>query len=288
MRVEDGPEGDTHLEMESAIMAAVAKAGTPVPQVFFCDASRQRVPFAVQVITHYECPDLNRLCREQRLPPLAFAEQIGQSIARWQGVPVQGFGPFQTLDADHVPVAFHDSYASYFYLHLDRHLKLLESPGFLTGHELGEIRSTIQAHSRLLEISRGCLVHKDLALWNILGTQDGIAAFIDWDDAIAGDPTDDLSLLACFYGRDFLQAAIKGYESTRPLPPDFLSRFWLHMLRNMIVKAVIRSGAGYFARLGGNFLMGYRQDGPALREFTKEKLLTALRGLLENRPITDL
>ncbi|MFN9915135.1 MAG: phosphotransferase, partial [Pirellulaceae bacterium] len=39
----------------------------------------------------------------------------------------------------------------------------------------------------MLNLPLGCLVHKDLALWNILGTRDQIAAFIDFDDAISGD-----------------------------------------------------------------------------------------------------
>jgi len=71
--VEDGPEGDGHLAVESRVMAEVAAAGVRVPRVLFTDASRTTVPFAVQVIEyggggcrHWEVPS----SRHARLFPL--------------------------------------------------------------------------------------------------------------------------------------------------------------------------------------------------------------------------
>jgi len=86
-----------------------------------------------------------------------------------------------------------------------------------------------------------------------LGSENQIAAFIDFDDAISGDPMDDLSLLGCLHDAAFLTRALEGYKSICPLPEEHLRRFWLHLLRNMIVKAVIRVGAGYFERSDGFF-----------------------------------
>ena len=289
VRVEDGPEGDGHLDTEAKVVATVAQTGVPVARVLFTDASRQRVPFAVQVIEFFACPDLNRPHREGRLPLAAVAEEIGQAVARWQAVPVKGFGPFQQLDPkDGKLHGYHASYATYFRLHLDRHLGLLETEGFLSPTEAADICRAVEDHAALLEFGEGCLVHKDLALWNILGTPEGIRAFIDWDDAIAGDPTDDLSLLACFHPAEVVQAAVRGYETVRPLPEHFLPRFWLHLLRNMIVKAVIRCGAGYFKETGSNFLMASGQDGAKFKAFTRERLFVAFRGLIKNRPLSDL
>lgn len=283
VRVEDGPEGDGHLAVESRVLAEVARTGVPVPWVLFTDASRTRVPFAVQVIEYFDCADLNQLHREGRLPLLKVAEQIGCAVARWQAAPVAGFGPFTSEAADRLQ-GYHREYATYFHLHLERHLGVLEAEGFLSPTEVGEVREVIHDHDHLLEISQGVLVHKDLALWNILGTPDGVRAFIDWDDAIAGDPTDDLSLLACFHPADVVRAAVAGYASVRPLPDHFESRFQLHLLRNMIVKAVIRCGAGYFKQTtGGAFLMSADQDGPAFQAFTRDKLLSACRAL-DGRP----
>ena len=180
------------------------------------------------------------------------------------------------------------TYADYFLLNLDRHLHFLVQRGFLTAAERMEIAAEIRHHESLLALDRGCLVHKDLALWNVLGTPSEILAFIDFDDSISGDPLDDLSLLACFHDAAFLKAVLAGYTSVRPLPSDHGRRFWLHLLRNMIVKAVIRTGAGLFERDDGYFLIGNGSSGSVLREFTKQRLRLSLHGLREERSIDDL
>jgi hypothetical protein len=63
------------------------------------------------------------------------------------------------------------------------------------------------------------------------------------------------------------------------LPDDWRPRFWLHLLRNLIVKAVIRVGAGYFERDAGFFLIGSGGSGADLRRFTEERIELAMRGL---------
>jgi hypothetical protein len=49
----------------------------------------------------------------------------------------------------------------------------------------------------------------------------------------------------------------------------------------MIVKAVIRVGAGYFDRDDGFFLISSGGSGQSLRHTTLSRLATALRGLRE-------
>ena len=283
VRVENGPEHDDHLAVESAILDRVRTVGVPTPQVIACDATRSRVTFAWQALERIPAPDLNHWFKAGTLdvPQIAFA--IGAAIARWQDLAVEGFG---VLDAS--LRGGRGTYADYFLLNLDRHLHFLVQRGFLTAAERMEIAAEIRHHESLLALDRGCLVHKDLALWNVLGTPSEILAFIDFDDSISGDPLDDPSLLACFHDAAFLKAVLAGYTSVRPLPSDHGRRFWLHLLRNMIVKAVIRTGAGLFERDDGYFLIGNGSSGSVLREFTKQRLRLSLHGLREERSIDDL
>jgi hypothetical protein len=99
---------------------------------------------------------------------------------------------------------------------------------------------------------------------------------------------DDLSLLGCFHDGRVLSRVLEGYTAVRPLPEESRRRFWLHLLRNMIVKAVIRVGAGYFERTDRFFLIDSGNTGADLRVSTHERLATALRGLREDRPIETL
>lgn len=319
VRVENGPEKDGHLAVESAVLDRVRSASVPTPQVFGCDATRHRVPFAWQALERIAAPDLNHWSKLGTLDVARIAFDIGVAVAKWQSVTFEGFGilewsaqpersgdsqpvaarrasaarqssvrcdeSFETFEEPHrglcgpLLCGSRSSYTDYFHLRLEEHLHFLTARGFLTNAD--EIRNEIHSLHSLLDLEQGCLVHKDLALWNILGTRDEIAAFIDFDDAISGDPMDDLSLLACFHHAAFLQRAFEGYQSVRSLPVHHLRRFWLHLLRNMIVKAVIRVGAGYFDRDDGFFLISSGSSGQSLRETTLSRLALALRGLRE-------
>jgi len=274
IRVENGPEKDAHLAVESALLDRVREAGVVTPRVFGCDATRNRVSFAWQALERISTPDLNHWFKQGTLEAPKIAFEIGVAVAKWQAITFKGFGVFD----EHLR-GYRTTYADYFHLRLDEHLRFLAERGFLANAD--EIRAEIEKHRALLNVADGCLVHKDLALWNILGTRDEIAAFIDFDDSIAGDPMDDLSLLACFHDSAFLQRAFDGYQSVRALPEEHVRRFWLHLLRNMIVKAVIRVGAGYFDRDDGFFLISSGGSGLSLRETTLAKLSIALRGLRE-------
>ncbi len=290
VRIEDGPELDDYLEVESRVLADVRKLGVPAPQVYAVDASRQRVPFAWQVLEVIGAPDLNQHHKQGQLDLPATAVKIGAAVARWQTLQPRGFGPFdpRVLRNEDQLVGFHVRYADYFCLNLERHLQFLVERAFLPANEAQAMHAEIQRHQALLDLEQGCLVHKDLALWNILGTPTELAAFIDWDDAICGDPLDDLSLLACFHDGSVLARALEGYATLRPLPPDHRRRFWLHLLRNMIVKSVIRVGAGYFDRDDRFFLIGAGGSGSDLKHFTRARLAAALHGLREDKEIYDL
>ena len=319
VRVENGPEGDDHLAVESALLDRVRDAGIPTPRVFGCDASRNEAPFGWQALERISAPDLNQWFKQGSLDMPRIAFEIGVAVAKWQAIAFDGFGILEWSAQSFVRNASQETYqphrglprfarpagslqlaasaslrlcgplcgyAEYFHLRLDEHLRFLVARGFLSN--VDEIRIEIERHRALLDLAPGCLVHKDLALWNILGTRDQITAFIDFDDTISGDPMDDLSLLACFHDAAFLRRAFEGYQTLRPLPSEHLRRFWLHLLRNMIVKAVIRVGAGYFDRDDGFFLIGSGGSGRDLRQFTIDRFQTALRGLRENADISTL
>lgn len=274
IRVENGPEKDGHLAVESAVIDKVHGTGVPTPQVHGCDASRSRVPFGWQALERIDAPDLNHWFKQGTLDAQGIAFDIGAAVATWQTLSFAGFGPL-----DESMRGYHSSYADYFHLRLEEHLAFLVARGFLTQAQQQEIAGEIENHRALLVPETGCFVHKDLALWNILGSETRIAAFIDFDDSICGDPMDDLSLVACFHDAAFVSRAFEGYASVRALPADHLRRFWLHLLRNMLVKAVIRVGAGYFDRDDGFFLIGAGSSGQSLREVTCQKLFQALREL---------
>ncbi len=290
IRVEDGPEKDDHLEVESAVLEQVRATGVPTPRVHGTDVRRTKVPFAWQALERIEHPALNHWYKQGQLDVAQVAFELGVAVAKWQSVRPSCYGPFDATvwrDARSLS-GYHASYEDYFHLRLDQHLRFLEDREFLPRDQRREIERAVASHHALLRIEGGCLVHKDLALWNVLGSETHIAAFIDFDDAISGDPLDDLSLLACFHDAAFLRQAFVGYETIRAFPNEHRRRFWLHLLRNMIVKAVIRVGAGYFERDAGFFLIGAGSNGADLKDFTQQRLALALHSLATDADLSIL
>ncbi len=289
-RTEDGPERDNYFDVESLVLSELLQRGIPVPRVLACDCERKETPFAWQVLEYIPFPDLNQHYKQKTLCLEQLAEAIGEAVARWQDIRPSGYGPFSASEAHTRKrlTGLHTSYASYYTLNLQRHLDFLTARGFLPDTLAAAIIDALARHQDLLGMSPGCLVHKDLALWNILGSPQSIAAFIDWDDAISGDAMDDLSLLGCFYGAPVIERALTGYVRVRPLPEHYLRRFWLCLLRNMLVKAVIRVGAGYVKRNDSFFLIGSGSTGADLEAFTRARIGTALRGLTENSDLSIL
>lgn len=283
VRIDDSPEQDDYLAVESRIQETVRALGIATPRVHAVDATRRRVDFAWQILERIGLPDLNQHYKKHVLDLTAISRAIGSAIAHWQSFQPKGFGPFQPSGDDLRGI--HARYSDYFFQNFERHLAYLTQHDFLTPSEATDIQHEVLAHQSLLQLKQGCLVHKDLAFWNILGTPDEVAAFIDWDDAISGDPMDDFSLLACFHDSRVLQPAVAAYQTHRPLPSDYQRRFWLHLLRNMLVKAVIRVGAGYFNRNSSFFLVN---DGIDLKTFTHKRLHQALDGLRQNASLDTL
>jgi hypothetical protein len=157
LRIENGPEGDDHLAMESAVLGEVAKVGVSVPQVLACDASRVRVPFAWQALERISHPDLNQWWKGGTLDKPKIAYGIGRNIARWQAFEPHGFGPFD-LDAWREGrgfVAFHSDYQTYFRLRLEDHLGFLVKRSFLSVERADEICS-------LIDLEHGCVFEPTL------------------------------------------------------------------------------------------------------------------------------
>lgn len=290
LRLENGPEKDDYMEVESRLLDEVRAAGVPTPGVFHVDTTRSRVPYAWQLLEFMDVRDLNHFHKVGTLDQSRVFTRIGADIARWQSVRPSAYGPMMTshLREQNSLRGLHPHYRDYFFLNWEKHLHFLVSKGFLANSESRRFQDVVRDHEGLLDLPGGCLVHKDLALWNILGTAKDITAYIDWDDSISGDPLDDMSLLGCFHGGDALAAVQAGYESVRPLPENFCPRFWLHLLRNMVVKAVIRVGAGYFDRQGGFFLLSAGGSGHDLQAFTRQRLEAGCQGLEKSKPLSEL
>ncbi len=294
LRIEDGDDDDDYMEVEAFVINEVTKLGVPSPVIFKVDSSRAIYPFAYQIMEYIDSSDLNKIYKKKELNTISIMEEAGKYIASWQKIAPRGFGPFDVhiLRNKNILQGIHTRYIDYYRLNLIKHLDFLVNAKFINKEKAEDILDLILEYESLLNLEKGCLVHKDLALWNLMGTNGKIEAVIDWDDTISGDSTDDIALMACFHSANEIKAILKGYELIKPLPEEFINRFWLHLLRNMIFKAVIRVGAGYFDRGEEFFLINMDNTNEkginTLKEFTLNRINLAIEGLKGLKSLDDL
>lgn len=277
-RADDGKTDDDYMDAESAVMAAARDAGVPVPQLFAVDTTLIRYPIRYQILEHIDHPSLREHDQSGQLNRSVVSEQLGGHLARLHGITGDRFG---FLNTDHLRagggglVGLDVAHADYFHKCLPDHLGYLRDVEFLSSPTVGLIEKLFDRHSALLKINRGALLHKDLAFWNVLGTSQHVAAIVDWDDAVLGDPADDLAIVRCFYDDDVFEPLLMGYRQVRALPEDFDVRLWLYVLRNMLWKAKIRHFMGYFD-MDGSFFIRSRENQDSLEAFTHKRIQKAM------------
>jgi len=288
VRLENGPEKDNYMSVESEVIRQVRECNVPVPKIYLTDTSRVYAPFAIQIMECLEQKDLNVVEKKGELDIISIAETLGQYIARWQSIRPVNFGLFnpEVLLKEKQLEGFHDTYPQYFFLNWEVHLDYLTKSGFIRQAKAEELKHLVEEFRPLLQLEKGCLVHKDLALWNVMGEKDKISAVIDWDDAVSGDPMDDLALLGCFHSGKVVLSAIHGYMKEKTLPQNYEQRFWLHLLRNIIFKSVIRVRGNYFDKAESFFLNHPKQKD--LKSFTLDRIESAIGGLKGNKSIISL
>lgn len=282
-RAADGD--DDYMLAESCLMELAADAGVPAPRIFHTDVDGRTAPFRFQIMERCSGTSLADLQREDRLDERAIGEDLGRLLRRLHGVALDGFG---FLDTDELrrtgrPRGLHRRYADYVTTRLDDHLGYLEAHELLSRREAGAVRDVLRGAAPLLARTRGALVHRDPAFWNLLGTPQRITGLVDWDDAVSGDPADDLGMLHCFHDAPFLDAVRRGYWAGAAEPDDFRQRVHLHMLRNMLWKTVIRHSLGYFDK-GDDFFLNRPGATGSLRDRTLATLRGALALVTEGEP----
>lgn len=268
-------DDDEYMLAESAFMKAASAAGVPVPRVYACDTGMEQEPCRWQLLEWIPGKALVDYDRDKSLNRPAVAAQIGQVFRILHSIPMEGFGFADTdyLKATGKLRGLYGTYAEYFNCRLPEHLAYLKEHGVLSDDILARSRQVFEAAGKMLQLSQAYVVHRDPAFWNMVGEPDKLRALIDWDDAVGGDPADDIGLMYCFEGDEFMAGVLKAYGQ---VPDDFMARVNLHFLRNMLWKTVIRHKNGYFDK-GADFFLNVA-SGPSLSlyDLTVAKVTTAL------------
>ncbi len=262
--------GDDYMLAEGALTRLAAAAGVPVPALLGIDVSGA---VRWQIWSWAEGRTLIDFERAGTLNKGAIARRTGEILRCLHSVSLEGFGFVDTeyLAATGNVRGLNKTYADYFHTRLEEHIEKITRPELIAPETTARMRRVFRKNAPLLALPSGKLVHRDPALWNMVGTLEDITALVDWDDAVSGDPADDFGLLHCFHDDAMVEAILAAYG---PVEESFRARTALHYLRNMIWKTLIRWNMGYFEKGNGFFLNVGAEI--SLKDLTLGKLNQAL------------
>jgi aminoglycoside phosphotransferase (APT) family kinase protein len=267
---------------ESAVMAELGKSGLPVPKVFVTSTDMKKFPVRFQVMEFLEAPSLNTFYRQGTLDFESIAREFGLFLSRLHQHKQPGFGFIDVgiLSGEKRICGIDPTWEAYFNKCLPKHLGYLRDKEILSAEKIRSIENIFEERRGWLNLAEGSLLHRDFAYWNILGTPDKICAVIDWDDAVIGDPADDLGIVNCFNSPGFMEILIEAYSSVSQIDENFKLRIWFYTLRNMLWKTMIRHYMGYFDR-DKNFFLSKNDLNMSLKEYTLDKIDQAIKSMGE-------
>ena len=220
------------MGMEFDLLGVVAAAGVPVPRVYWCDPTAERLGapfFAMERLTAETIP--RRLLRDEKYAGAraGLCDQLGQALATIHGIDLGDSPLGQLLEAPESPASAAESEIrktadGYRTLALEPHPVLDLAERWLLAHA----PTTDRLH----------LVHGDFRLGNFMFDESGLVAVLDWELAHWGDPVEDLAWIcvrAWRFGRHELPAAglatrealVASYEAAGGAPVDLEAlHFW--------------------------------------------------------------
>ncbi len=280
LRTDDGLSDDCYMLAESAIMKELGKSGMPAPKVFATSVDLKIFPVRYQIMEFLETPSLNTFYQQNTLNFNSIARESGVFLSRLHQhkYPKFGFIDIGVLSGEKRICGSDRTWVSYFNKCLDKHLGYLQDNHILNSETIRRIEQIFDRRQVWLDIRDGSLLHRDFAYWNILGTPEKISAVIDWDDAVIGDPADDLAIVNCFNAPDFMEILLESYSAISPVDETFKLRIWFYTLRNMLWKTMIRHYMGYFDRYK-KFFLNKNDLNLSLKEYSLEKINQSIKKL---------
>ncbi len=280
LRTDDGLSNDNYMLAESAILEELNRRKLPVPKIYATNIDAVKYPVRYQIMEFIDAPSLQQLYHKNTINLKSIAKEFGLFLAELHQLKYPNFGFINTdiLLKEKRFCGIDSTWADYFNKCLPKHIGYLREKKIVTGKVIQQIEKIFAQNKKLLELNEGSLLHRDFAYWNILGTSNKILAVIDWDDAVIGDPADDLGIVNCFNSPEFMENLLKSYNQIVPVDEIFRRKIHFYTLRNMLWKIMIRHYMGYFDK-DDQFFLNKNELNLSLKAYSLEKIKQSINAL---------
>ncbi|MBI3576703.1 aminoglycoside phosphotransferase family protein [Candidatus Gottesmanbacteria bacterium] len=241
-----GFQPEIEMKTEQLISDKARAFGVLTNKIIYVDISRKKLPFDFQiqeVLPGQDMEDHFDGTKEQ-YDKISFI--LGTYVAKFEELTLEKFGRFDEGEVlRDALTGTKSTFFDYIITRLDDDLKFLVDRQLITSGISDRIRALFDEYKPVMKISRGSLVHHDLADHNFMCLNGKLTAIFDWENAVSGDPVLDLASCPTWvthYPRE--EKLIEGYKSVRSLPDHFVDKMHIYRLRTMIWKMVFAVRAG--------------------------------------------
>lgn len=143
---------------------------------------------------------------------------IGRQLSRIHEVQATGAGLINCETAEPSPCGVLGTWSEFITLRLDDHINVCTSAAYIDRAQADRIRKLFKIMYPLLNDRPMRLLHGDPGIHNICinPTSGEVTSFLDWEDALAGDPLFDVAMFSSFQPPRRLPAFMVGYGLNNP------------------------------------------------------------------------
>lgn len=220
---------ESRFSAERQIYEQLASTRVPVPSVVVCDTSRTLAPCEYMIMTRIEgeaiIDSIDRLCEAERAN---LAVQVGEALATMHSLHFERFGQIRRLDRNSV-----ETWTEYVLNVASRLIRRGLSQRTLPLTLAVRLHTALHDHRPLFSaITIPALVHWDAHFENLLQHQGQLTGVLDFEWALAGDPSVDFAV------EDQWESAWPGsraqiyaaYAALRPLDQHHPTRVILYKI----------------------------------------------------------
>jgi aminoglycoside phosphotransferase (APT) family kinase protein len=239
---------DETLYAEQALYPVLSAHGIDCPRIHAVSVGDRRcAPFDFIVMDEVRGTPLSDLPDSEQ-DDAGILRRVGRAVRRIHDVTGRGFGPLVLPATGDVLSGRRPSWRHHVQVRLAAHIDACVDTALISSIEAGEVHRLFR-ECPVAEHPVPRLLHADLGGHNIFLHENRVAAIIDWEDAMLGDPLFDVAMWMTFQPQRRHDAFLQGYGLARGnLCVD--RTLAILYLRIMIAKAVHRTRFAYADRPG--------------------------------------
>lgn len=237
-----GVDAAAAMDLESRLISRLRVASVPVPASTARAVADGDTVRGTQLTTRADGVSMQSLDVDETRISAALGQTASllDEVHRMAG---EGYGPL-SVQPNRTLTGLHSSWDDYLRTRLAFHLQTCRTAAAITAREAAVVERHFE-EALPLAPRDARLLHGDPGGHNVLLRPGGVAALLDWEDALLGDPIFDVASLCCFHPERRHAVVFRAFKLDMTPGGEVWRLFWLYFLRIALARTSHRWRFGY-------------------------------------------